>query len=98
MLPKEKPDKEVYLVIPDALQMGWCESPAFFCAATETARDIAENYHKDKEQLPEHPNEHTILDIDWNNLPEAKHEPDNKFLTLLEVYIVSKKFHKYIVI
>ena len=35
VLPKEKPEEEVYLVIPDALQMGWCESPAFFCVAKE---------------------------------------------------------------
>jgi hypothetical protein len=30
----------IQLIIPDALQMGWRESPPFFCAATETARDI----------------------------------------------------------
>ena len=96
VLPKDKEEEEIQLVIPDALQMGWCESPAFFCAATETVRDVAENYHKNKTQLQEHPNEKTILDIDWDNLPEAKHEPDNKFLTLLEVYIVSKESQKYI--
>ena len=96
VLPKDNQDKEIYLVIPDALQMGWCKSPAFFCAATETVRDVAENYHKNNTQLQEHPNKNTILDIDWNNLPETKHEPDNKFLTLLEVYIVSDKLHKYI--
>jgi hypothetical protein len=28
------------LVIPHALQMGWTESPGYFCAATETGRDI----------------------------------------------------------
>ena len=28
------------IVIPLALQMGWCESPAYFCATTKTARDI----------------------------------------------------------
>ena len=71
--------------------MGWCKSPAYFCGATETVRDVAENYHKSNTQLQEHPNENTILDIDWNNLPETKHGPDNKFLTLLGVYIVSNK-------
>ena len=34
---------DVELVVPSALQMGWCESPAFFCAASETARDVAED-------------------------------------------------------
>ena len=28
------------IVVPEALQMGWCKSPPFFCAGTETARDI----------------------------------------------------------
>ena len=32
------------LVVPSALQMGWIESPAYFCAASETARDVAETY------------------------------------------------------
>ncbi|KAL7467704.1 hypothetical protein ACHAXS_007940 [Conticribra weissflogii] len=30
------------LVVPTSLQMGWIESPACFCTATETARDVAE--------------------------------------------------------
>ena len=64
MFPKEKPEEEVYLVIPNALKIGWCESPVFFYAATETARDVVKNYHKDKTQLPEHPNKHIILNID----------------------------------
>ncbi len=33
--------KSSVLVIPTLLQMGWVESPSYFCAATETARDIA---------------------------------------------------------
>jgi hypothetical protein len=32
------------LVIPTSLQMGWIESPPYFCAASETARDVAEQY------------------------------------------------------
>ena len=28
------------IVVPHALQMGWTESPGYFCAATETGRDI----------------------------------------------------------
>ena len=32
----------VKLVIPTSLQMGWIESPPYFCAAAETARDGAE--------------------------------------------------------
>ena len=34
---------DVDLVIPLAVQMGWTESPGYFCAASETARDVADN-------------------------------------------------------
>jgi hypothetical protein len=34
----------IVLVIPTLLQMGWVESPPYFCAATETARDITSEY------------------------------------------------------
>jgi hypothetical protein len=36
VLPGAGPHEPIQLVIPDALQMGWSESPPFFCAATET--------------------------------------------------------------
>ena len=36
------PGTPIQLVIPGALQMGWTESPAFFCATTETVRDVAQ--------------------------------------------------------
>ena len=38
------PGEPVELVVPSALQMGWAESPPFFCAASETARDVAASY------------------------------------------------------
>jgi hypothetical protein len=40
VLPGAGPHIPIRLVIPDALQMGWSESPPFFCAATKTVRDI----------------------------------------------------------
>jgi hypothetical protein len=42
VLPKEHPDEPTWLVIPSLLQMGWCDSPSFFCAASEIARDVAD--------------------------------------------------------
>ena len=36
----------VKLVVPTSLQMGWIESPPYFCAASETARNLADNYIK----------------------------------------------------
>ncbi len=37
-------DTPIQLVIPTSLQMGWIESPPYFCTASETARDVAEQY------------------------------------------------------
>ena len=39
------------LVIPHALQMGWTENPGYFCAATETGRDILQGKHSLMEAL-----------------------------------------------
>ena len=36
----ELTDMPPSLVVPSALQMGWSESPEYFCAATETGRDL----------------------------------------------------------
>jgi hypothetical protein len=38
------PEKDWLIVVPTSLQMGWIESPGFFCAATETSRDIIDVY------------------------------------------------------
>ena len=48
------------IVVPHALQMGWAESPPFFCSATETARDIIQFYMSITKTLPTHPLEHHL--------------------------------------
>ncbi len=40
----QSPGSPVILVVPSSLQTGWVELPPFFCAATETSRDIALQY------------------------------------------------------
>ncbi|KAL7543039.1 hypothetical protein ACHAXR_012341 [Thalassiosira sp. AJA248-18] len=37
----QKSGEPTRLVVPNALQMGWKESPGYFCSASETARDAA---------------------------------------------------------
>ena len=64
VLPPEHPGDEHELAIPDALQMGWSESPAFFYAATKTARDLAEESLATKAVQKPHPMESTALNID----------------------------------
>ena len=53
---------ELEIVVPSSLQMGWSESPPYFCTATETARDIAEvNASRAIGSLKQHPLEaHTL--------------------------------------
>ena len=67
--------------------MGWSESPPFFCAATETARDIAESNFSSPAPQQAHPMEDIVLDIDWAKIPKADRDPNEAFLHLLEVYI-----------
>jgi hypothetical protein len=87
VLPTDNPDDPIQLVIPSCLQMGWCDSPSFFCAASETARDITEELAaRPSGSLPPHPLEHWLL-------PPAKWPDDameahaENFLRLMEVYV-----------
>jgi hypothetical protein len=43
VLPQEE-GEPITLVVPTSLQMGWVESPPYFCTATETSRDISTEY------------------------------------------------------
>ena len=36
----DTPIEDTKIVVPNSLQMGWCESPPFFFAASETGRDV----------------------------------------------------------
>ena len=47
VLPQEE-GEPTRLVVPTSLQMGWVESPPYFCAASETARDVATQYLETK--------------------------------------------------
>jgi hypothetical protein len=51
------PDAPTQLVIPSALQIGWNQSPAYFCSATKTGRDVAQAWIDQKTELPTHPME-----------------------------------------
>ncbi len=68
----QHPGQPCYLVIPTSLQMGWVESPPFFCAALETAQDVAQDYFKTKVgTLPPHKFTHYVVSNQaYNELPE----------------------------
>jgi len=40
----QKVGEPTRLIVPNSLQMGWVESAPYFCAASETARDVAVDY------------------------------------------------------
>ena len=87
-----QPANEIQLVVPAALQMGWTSSPAFFCAATETGRDIAE-WLRVLPKLPPHPLEQHMMDpIDPSILRTSfptldTAEQRQQFFHLFEVYV-----------
>ena len=76
------PLEEIEIVVPNSLQMGWCESPPFFCASTETARDIIMSLLD--ADLPTHPMESTMLQAFDSLQSQATSHPH---ATMLEVYV-----------
>ena len=88
VLPKLDDNEPTVIVVPDALQMGWSESPPFFCAETETAWDVAIKTFLESTEIPEQPLKHVILDsVRENFLPKTDQLGHSKLLQLLEVYI-----------
>eukprot|EP00986_Skeletonema_menzelii_P004917 scaffold1721_cov105-Skeletonema_menzelii.AAC.2 len=85
VMPQEE-GQPIRLVVPTSLQMGWIESPPFFCTASETGRDVAEDYVETPVgSLPEHKFEkYTVGGDAYNNLP-ATMKGDLKYL--VEVYV-----------
>lgn len=60
----QSPGEPVTLVIPSAIQMGWEESPGYFCSASEMARDVIATLAgleaPGTNTLPEHPSNQLI--------------------------------------
>jgi hypothetical protein len=82
------PGQPSYLVLPTSLQMGWVESPPFFCMASEMARDVAHDYCETKlGTLPSQKlTNYVIGNQAYDELPE-KHSKGNAFRYLLKVYV-----------
>jgi hypothetical protein len=82
------PQKEgmpITLVVPTSLQMGLVESPPYFCAAMETARDITSDYcDRPVGSLPHHKfAKHITGAKEFNELPSTSENRD--FFHALEV-------------
>jgi len=85
VLPQE-PGKPIKLVVPVSLQMGWVESPPYFCAASETARDVATQYAETLVgSLPDNKFvDFAMKEADRFDLPETSTEP---FRYFIDVYV-----------
>ena len=73
---------DIELVVPNSLQMGWCESPPFFCSGTETARDIIEANLAQKSLSP-----HAFEDRMINKLNPDDQPSDAPYIHCLEVFV-----------
>jgi hypothetical protein len=75
------------LVVPTSLQMGWVESPPYFCAASETARDVAGWYAEmPMGSLPEHKFlKHAMGNDEAQKLPDKA--SNDGFNYIIEVYV-----------
>ena len=76
------PGQPIKIVVPSALQMGWVESPSYFCTVTECAQDLTQHLIDNKTTLPQHPIkvQMTIPDVP----PRARAECPSK---ILQVYV-----------
>ncbi len=76
------------IVVPTSIQIGWVESPPYFCAATETSRDIATQYCKTAvgslQELKF--DEHVLGDTTLDALPDNA-EVQQEMHYLIKVYV-----------
>jgi len=89
-LPQFEPVENVedtLLVVPNCLQMGWCESPPFFCAASETARDVLIEALLQEVNLPKHPFEDSMLNEATASSAVLRLQATATYLNLVEVFV-----------
>ena len=85
------PEEPMQIVVPTSLQMGWVNSPNYFCGGSETVRDVAEDYAEAPiGDLPKHHLEEgtTPSREERNKLVKANELEEHRALKyLLEVYV-----------
>ncbi len=78
----QPPGEPTHLVIPAAVQMGWVESPGFFCTVTESARDLTQHFVNNEVALPWDPVE-DLMEIEEVPIQGHTDAPTK----LLQVYV-----------
>ena len=66
--------------------MEWCESPPFFCVASETARDVIEALLQETRPLPTHPFEDKMLSKAKTSVAHRL-QATATFTNLVEVFV-----------
>ena len=89
VLPSSVGTDDTLLVVPTSLQMGWIESPPYFCAASETARDVASQYAElPMDTVQPHPFlPHTQTNDEYSSLPQKRKPTDAPLRYIMEVYV-----------
>ena len=84
----QNPGMPIKLVVPTSLQMGWIESPPYFCTVSETGQNVAEQYiDTPVGSLAEHKFvEFTEVNSEIAEL-KKKYTSKETFNYMLEVYI-----------
>ncbi len=88
VLPQQS-DEPIRLVVPTSLQMGWVKLPPYFCAALETAQDIAMDYaNTGLGSLPTHKCTHyTMGDANASKLPDKTTTRGQSLRYSIKVYV-----------
>ena len=72
---------DIEIVVPNSLQMGWCESPPLFCSVSETSRDIIEVLLQQAD-LPSHKFENQMFDNSYEDTITPQ-----EVVNLIEVFV-----------
>ena len=76
---------DIIIVVPSCLQMGWCESPPFFCADSETVHDVIDHLLQEAE-LQSHEFEEKMMEESYS-LPMHRLQAAAAYANLTEVFV-----------
>jgi hypothetical protein len=86
----DPPGSRIRIVVPSALQMGWAESPPYFCAATQAGCDVAQHLINGDFDLPPHPLEGYVLPTEPSELTPSQQEEIHRFVAVyVDDYILA---------
>ena len=77
---------DTQIVVPNCLQMGWCESPPFFSASSETARDVIDSLINEA-TLPEHAFEDKMMQEAEQETTQYRLLAAATYVNLTEVFV-----------